>query len=187
MYCSLRLQVNISFLVRVFVSPEVCNCFIFSTCLISYSHIFILSQRYNFFIICSPFPPWVLPSKYFYNPLNLNCLLSRPRAHFPTWSFPQLLGLDTLFLYFPVFLNLPEIISSSSLRKVQEKSILRFIIWMKMSLVYFYLWLVFCWVYNSKLKIIFLQNFLDIRIFTNIRWHKNLTTQCYMEAVLCKP
>ena len=88
MYCSLRLQVNISFLVRIFVSPEVCNCFIFSTCLISYSHIFILSPKVQFFIICSPFPPWVLPSKYFYNPLNLNCLLTRPMAYFSTWSFP---------------------------------------------------------------------------------------------------
>ena len=45
MYCSLRLQVNISFLMKIFVSPEVCNCFIFSTCLISYSHIFILSPK----------------------------------------------------------------------------------------------------------------------------------------------
>ena len=47
---------NISFLMRVFVSPEVCNCFIFSTCLISYSHIFTLSQRYNFLSFVLLFP-----------------------------------------------------------------------------------------------------------------------------------
>ena len=180
MYCSLRLQWIFPFLWEFLFLLKFAIVSFFSTCLISYSHIFILSPKVQFFIICSPSPPWVLPSKYFYNPLNLNCLLSRPRAHFSTWSFPQLLGLDTLFLYFLVFLNLPEIISSSFLRKVQEISILRFIMWTKMSLVYFYLWLVFCWVYNSKLKIIFLQKFLDIRIFTNMRWHKNLTVQCYM-------
>lgn len=44
MYCSLRLQSEYFLSYENFVSPEVCNCFIFSTCLISYSYFYIVPK-----------------------------------------------------------------------------------------------------------------------------------------------